>query len=319
MCIHRTWSTHGGECPEYSQSCGNKVLNLHIHHRTRHTYESEVSFGDHRCFLRPRESHGIRVHAFDLTTTPEARQRWMTDAEGNVVRVCTFGLHTSTVLEIDLRLEVEVEDQNPFEFLLEPYATQYPFSYSEVDCDVLAPYLGSGNPSVSADWFRRQGAAPEAHTDIVQFLADLNTSVHTGISYVRREEEGIQSPEETIRLGSGSCRDMAMLLMCGIRELGLATRFVSGYLYDPPNEDGHVFNRAVGSMHAWIEVYVPGAGWKGFDPTNGILANGMFLPTAVSAIPSRIDPIQGAYYSQQSVASSLEVELTLEEPCHDSA
>lgn len=294
-------------------------MKLLLHHRTRHIYEAPVSFGDHRLYLRPRDSQSRRVESFELSTTPDSTRRWMMDAEGNRVRVCTFGLQTSRVLEFDLTLTVKISEVNPFDFLLDADATRFPFSYSESDLQVLLPACATASAPGVLEWFRGHGAAPDRHEDIIQFLADLNTAVHSHIGYIRRDEEGIQPPLETIRLGTGSCRDMAVLLMAAVRGLGLAARFVSGYLYDPPDEEGHVFNRAVGSMHAWVEVYLPGAGWKGFDPTNGILANGSFLPAAVSIDPARVDPIQGAYFSNQTVGSTLEVDLTLEEVPDDPA
>jgi hypothetical protein len=288
-------------------------LKLLIHHRTRHVYDSPVTFGDHHLYLRPRDSFSRRVVSFDLSTTPEATFRWVMDAEGNLVRVCNFGLQPSTVLEFDLTMVMEVEEVNPFDFILDADATGFPFMYSESDQSVLASAMRSTSDFRVLPWFRGHGVAPDHHEDIVQFLADLNSTVHTKIAYVRRDEEGIQTPQETLSLGSGSCRDMAVLFVTGVRELGMAARFVSGYLYDPPDGDGHVFNRAVGSMHAWVEVYLPGAGWKGFDPTNGILANGNFIPAAVSSDPKRVDPVQGTYFAKQSVDSAMEVELTLEE------
>lgn len=291
---------------------------LRIHHHTRYRYDSPVSFGDHALFLRPLDGTGRKILSFDLTTTPESTRRWVTDAEGNVIRVCGFGLQTSDVLEFDLRMEIDLEDQNPFDFILAADATGVPLVYSESDRRALQPFLGDGD-GPTADWFRQAGVAPDRHDDVVGYLAGLNSHIHDAIRYVRRDEEGIQPPDETIRLASGSCRDMAMLFMQGARELGFAARFVSGYLYDPPDQDGHMFNRAVGSMHAWAEIYLPGAGWKGFDPTNGILANGNFVPSAVSYDPRRVDPVQGAYFSPQSSPSFLEVTLTLEEVFHDPA
>ena len=294
-------------------------MKLHIHHQTTHTYASPVSFGIHHCFLIPHEAQGRRVTSFDLTASPKAIGRWVNDAEGNVSRAFTFGIEPSMQLQFDLEMLVEIDEQNPFDFLLDIDATGYPFSLSDSDRRVLQPMLEIGEPTGAKNWFQDQGVAPETHDDIVQFLADLNTTVHDKISYVRRDEEGIQPPEETISKASGSCRDMAVLMMHGVRELGLAARFVSGYLYDPPEGDAHLFNRAVGSMHAWVEVYLPGAGWKGFDPTNGILANEFFIPTAVSVEPERIDPIQGTYFADTSVSSTLTVDLTLEECSDDPA
>ncbi|WP_269522967.1 transglutaminase family protein [Coraliomargarita parva] len=295
---------------------------LSIHHRTRHQYEAPVSFSDHALFLRPQDSHQRRVRSFELKTKPASSQRWVRDVYGNLVRVCNFGLQTSAELEFDLHMELELADENPFDFILKPYATAFPFDYETSDAQALQPFLDKSQKPGSLrvlDWFYSAVSQPIQHPDIVQFLAELNSAIHKQIDYVRRDEEGIQDPDLTLEFMSGSCRDMAMLFVAIVRQLGLAARFVSGYLYDPPVEDGenHFFNRAVGSMHAWAEVYLPGAGWKGFDPTNGILANGFFVPSAVSHDPKLVDPVQGNYFSKTATQSTLEVELHLERLNHE--
>ncbi len=293
-------------------------MKVTIQHLTRHRYDGAVSFGAHALYLRPLDSHRRHVDQFEVQTIPESKQRWVRDVYGNVVLVCNFGLTESTVLEFVTRMEVTLTDDNPFDFILESYATSYPFAYSESDARALSPFMGSSGRTRGAlqviDWVASEAKLPEAHVDVVQFLSDLNCAVRRDISYVRRDEEGIQTPDTTLELRTGSCRDMAVLFISAVRKLGFAARFVSGYLFDPPVAEGeHAFNRAVGSMHAWAEVYLPGAGWKGFDPTNGILANSYFIPSAVSHEPSAVDPIQGKYFSDQPITSTMEVELEIEE------
>lgn len=290
---------------------------LLIEHLTRHTYEMPVSFSEHSLFLRPIESHRRRLVRFEVATTPLSAQRWLSDACGNLVLRCNFGLHQATVLEFRTCMEMDVEEDNPFDFILEGYATGYPFNYREPDLSSLRAYLQpkAGDGSVrSLDWFYKIVPSPSAHSDVVQFLSDLNTAICRQIRYTRRDEEGIQDADTTIDLGSGSCRDMAVLFMAILRQLGFAVRFCSGYLYVPPVvEDGPPGdNRAEGSMHAWAEVYLPGAGWKGFDPTNGVLANSFYIPCAVSHAPLNVSPIQGTYFSQCPVASTMEVNLKME-------
>lgn len=291
-------------------------MKLHIAHLTKHTYDRPVSFSDHALFLRPLDSHRRQVVAFEVETIPAASQRWVRDAYGNLVLRCNFGLTESEVLEFKTRIEVEVAEDNPFDFILEGYATGYPFSYREPDLSSLKSYLdlkAENGARKSLDWFYRVVPSPSQHNDVVRFLSDLNEAIHREIRYVRRDEEGIQDPDTTIELGAGSCRDMALLFISILRQLGFAARFCSGYLYDPPLGEGgaHSYNRAVGSMHAWAEVYLPGAGWKGFDPTNGILANGCFIPCAVSHDPQHVNPIQGSYFSKVPVSSTMEVDLQI--------
>jgi len=292
-------------------------MNVEIRHLTRHRYEAPVSFSDHALFLRPSDSYRRRVMAFAVATEPASRQRWVRDVYGNAVLVCHFGLDVSPVLEFDARMEVTLDEDNPFDFILDPHAAAYPFDYGPHDRHALAPFMDKvarpGSLRV-LDWFYNAVSSPLQHSSTVQFLSDLNEAVRRDIAYVRRDEEGIQSPDTTLSLRTGSCRDMAVLFIAAVRQLGMAARFVSGYLYDPPVRagGGHTFNRAVGSMHAWAEVYLPGAGWKGFDPTNGILANQFFLPTGVSHEPAAVNPVQGTYYSKQPTGSTIELTLEIE-------
>ncbi|GAB2680394.1 transglutaminase family protein [Aliiglaciecola sp. 3_MG-2023] len=293
---------------------------LRIEHLTRHTYSGPVSFSGHSLYLHPVEGHQRRVHSFSIATIPPAQQSFISDVEGNSVVKCNFGLTESDILEFKTVIHVEINDDNPYDFLLEPYAIEYPFDYRGDDLRSLTPYrLGEDqvdeNESQVLSWFQQAVPSPAKHPDIVQFLTDINQAIGRDISYVRRDEEGIQSPNLTLASRSGSCRDMAMLFISAVRQLGLAARFVSGYLFDPPSseEGNHSFNRAVGSMHAWAEVYLPGAGWKGFDPTNGILANSFFIPTAVSHNPDVIAPIQGHYFSKHSTEAVLDIQLHIEE------
>lgn len=292
---------------------------LQIHHQTRHHYDVEVSFGEHALFLRPLESHSRRVQDFSVKTEPVSRQRWVRDAYGNVVLICNFGLVEARDLTFEVRQRVAILEENPFDFILEPYAVGFPFTYRTEDRQALLPFMGTTAATGALrvlDWFYGAVPAPMQHPSVVQFLCELCAAVRRDIAYQARYEAGVQDADETLRLRLGSCRDMAVLFMAVVRQLGLAARFVSGYLYDPPVDgegDGHIFNRAVGSMHAWVEVYLPGAGWKGFDPTNGILANAYFVPCAVSHDPLAINPIKGAYFSKTgSVTAEMAVTLEME-------
>ena len=293
-------------------------MKLSIHHRTCYSYSAPVSLSDQHVFLRPRDSHVLVVDSFSLETSPPSRQRWVRDAFNNIVLVTNTGLATATELVLTCRMTVRSLEANPFDFVLEPHATGYPFEHEAREYTALAPAIETAVPMSETvmDWFRRAVPSPNRHHDIIRFLSDLNSAVRASIAYERRDEEGIQSPDETLRLRRGSCRDMAMLFVSICRRLGLAARFVSGYLHDDPSGgeggDGAGFNRAVGSMHAWAEVYLPGAGWKGFDPTNGILANAHFVPAAVAIDPSSISPVQGNYFADNPVTSSVKVDLEIE-------
>ncbi len=292
-------------------------MRIQIEHRTRHRYDRPVSFGDHALYLRPRDGHLQRVRSFEVRTVPDSRQRWVRDVHGNTVLVVGFGLAESDLLEFDARIEVESEDHNPFDFILEPRAASFPFSYDAYERSALVPFLagrGTAGELAVLDWFYAAVPEPNASDDVVRFLSDLNAALRRDIRYQRRDDPGIQEPDTTLSLRSGSCRDLAVLFISCCRQLGLAARFVSGYLHARPAAGGgESDNRAAGSMHAWAEVYLPGAGWKGFDPTNGILADGFFVPSAVTHDPAGVDPIQGKFFSRVPAGSVMEVELVTRE------
>lgn len=297
-------------------------MRISIDHRTSYQYSRPVSFSEHHLFLRPRDSHKIRVESFDLATSIESQQRWVRDCNNNIVLVANFGLQETPQIDFHCKMLIDVEQDNPFDFILEPYATAYPFRYLTHEAHALSPYL---DPAIIPhghkvlDWLYLAIPDVNHHHDIVQFLSGINQAIHRDIAYSRRDEEGVQSPNETLELRLGSCRDMAVLFIAACRQLGLASRFVSGYLFDPPannaNGEEHLFNRAVGSMHAWAEVFLPGAGWKGFDPTNGILTNEYFIPSAVAHEPKCVNPIQGKFFAKggEPVTSKMEIALSLEE------
>lgn len=295
------------------------MIQVEIEHITRYRYDQPVSFGPHQLFLYPRENQVVRAQDFKLETYPATTTRWVRDCFENVVVRTDFGLSVSERLEFTANIQVRLRIENPFDFILDPHAMAYPMRYHPHEQHALGAYLREGvGPGANRvlDWFYGAVENPMRADNIVSFLSEINVAIFNDIAYQRRDEMGIQSPDETLELRSGSCRDMAVLMVALCRQLGLAARFVSGYLYDPPpaeGEEDHSFNRARGSMHAWVEIYLPGAGWKGFDPTNGILANHYFIPTAVSSEPSWVNPIQGRYFHDEPVDSHMEVELNIRE------
>ena len=274
-----------------------------------------MGFGEHSLFLRPRESQVIHVDSFALETKPAGKVRWVRDCFNNVVAVVSFGLEESAELAFHCKMTFEVAEENPFDFILESRAGDFPFSYDEKEKSALGPYLKAEEAArwPVLDWARVALGDPSKKRETISVLTDLNLAIHRQIAYEQRDEEGTQSPNETLERGRGACRDMAELFVATSRHLGLAARFVSGYLYEPPQPDGTSgFNVAAGSMHAWAEVYLPGAGWRGFDPTNGLLTDHHFLPAAVANRPEWVSPIQGRYFHAGSVDSEMRVVLTIE-------
>ena len=284
---------------------------LRLIHHTRYDYTRPVSFAPHAIYLRPRESPRQRLHDFKLDLAPAARRIATSDAEGNALEWAYFDAATlSPVLEFRSEMLVETLDTNPFDFFLNPSALSFPFSYDSAERYVLAPCLappiGSDESQLRA-WLATH--LPSPPTDTVSFLTALNTALKTSLGYTRRDEPGIQTPAETLALGSGSCRDYAVLFIALCRTLGLAARFVSGYLHEPPAAD--IPNPLPPTMHAWAEVYLPGAGWRGLDPTRGIFCDDSFVSVAHSAVAASVNPIQGNFYSAGPVASNLHTTLTI--------
>ncbi|WOO42493.1 transglutaminase family protein [Rubellicoccus peritrichatus] len=293
------------------------IMRLSVDHRTEYHYEKPVSFGDHHLYLRPRESKTLRVESFQFESEPAGKIRWIHDAFSNVVAVANFGLDQTDKLIFRNTVVFTVDEDNPFNFILDPRATGYPFKYDERERSALAPYLNDAVPAGSGkalDWFYMAVKEPNQSTDIVGWLLDINQAIKRDISYVVRDDEGIQSTAQTLELRSGSCRDMAQLFISVCRQLGIAARFASGYLYVPPSgDDAQAFVGNNNAMHAWAEVFLPGAGWLGFDPTNGILTNHYYLTAAVSNRAEWVNPIQGKYFHDEQVASTMQVSLQMQE------
>ena len=286
---------------------------IRLTHRTRYDYSQPVSFAPHALYLRPRETSRQRLHNFTLEITPPARRVATNDAHDNALDWAFFAPDPSaTRLEFRSELLVETLDANPFDFFLSSSAVTFPFVYDPADRVALTPCLtprpDSPAPTVLRDWLARQLSAPP--TETVPFLTALNTAVHRALTYAPREQPGIQSAAETMACRGGSCRDYAAFLIELCRMLGLAARFVSGYVYEPPPPNATGI--AAQAMHAWAEVYLPGAGWRGLDPTRGIFCDDAFVPVAHAAIAESVNPIQGTFYGAPNVTSQLTTSLSVE-------
>jgi transglutaminase-like putative cysteine protease len=207
---------------------------------------------------------------------------------------------------------VETLDANPFDFFLKPTALTFPFSYEPAEHIALSPCLtlraDSPSPDTLRGWLDQH--LPDPPKETVPFLIALNNAVHRALAYTRREEQGIQSATETLARTSGSCRDYAVLLIELCRALGLAARFVSGYLYEPAATGATP--SLPPSLHAWAEVYLPGAGWRGLDATRGIFCDDAFVPVAHAAFAENVNPIQGTFYGPATVTSTLTTVLSVE-------
>ncbi len=285
-------------------------MRFRIQHTTRYNYQDKVGFTEHLLLVRPREDHHARLESFDLRFMPSAKIRWIRDMHENHIAVAQpEGL--SKQLVIQMEAVVAMHQDNPFDFLLSKHATQFPFPYHPFEHHALLPYLHAPGwiPDPAITHWLGQAPAQDWTGDTVEVLTRLNQRLHGSLRYVRRDEPGIQTPAETLSIGGGSCRDYSVLFIEIARALGLAARFVSGYLHTSADGPGH----AEQSMHAWAEVYLPGAGWKGLDPTNGVFCAADFIPVAVSADPEWVNPVQGSYVSAVKVTNELDssVQVTL--------
>ncbi|WP_301103335.1 transglutaminase family protein [Propionivibrio sp.] len=271
-------------------------IQVALNHVTHYRYDRLVALSPQVVRLRPAPHSRTPILSYSLKVTPaEHFINWQQDPQGNYLARLVFPEKTREFrVEVDLVAEMSVI--NPFDFFPEPYAEKFPFKYEAEQRNELLPYLHTLPLTPKVGEFI--ATIPRKPMPSVDFLVDINQRVQHVVGYVIRLEPGVQSPEETLTLGSGSCRDSAWLLVQVLRHLGLAARFVSGYLIqlvpdikslDGPSGTDVDFT----DLHAWCEVYLPGAGWVGLDPTSGLFAGEGHIPVACSPQPSSASPISG--------------------------
>jgi len=288
---------------------GAPVITLRIHHRTIYSYRQLVSLGPHRLMLRPRESRDLQLVSIDVTVTPDATVTWAHDVFGNAVATATFKDMTDRLV-IDSVADVELSAAAWPVFEVAAAAIIFPFRYSDdewTDLGALAVLQYPDPAGRLQDWAR--GFVRSDPTDTLALLKDLGTGISGWISYQSREEEGTQSPIQTLDRGWGSCRDFAVLFVEAARSLGFGARIVSGYLYNP-DQDG-VGSSGAGSTHAWAEVYVPGAGWISFDPTNRSIGGFNLIPVAVARNIGQTIPVSGSFVGMTDAFQGISVEVSV--------
>ncbi|MEQ1842230.1 MAG: transglutaminase family protein [Verrucomicrobiales bacterium] len=275
-----------------------------ILHRTYYNFSGPVRLQPHQLRLRPREGPELRIESSLLEITPLASIRWHRDAEDNAVATASFNSQTSQ-LAIVSAVVIQQFNVAPLDFLLADEAMTYPFAYVPEDAILLSPYLDrSESGGVLLNRWLGEQWKPGQRIGTLALLQRLSATIQQTFLYTVREEPGVQSAERTLTLRSGSCRDFAALFMAAARGLGLATRFVSGYLNAEPS------SAIVGATHAWAEVYLPGAGWKGFDPTTGALAGPHHIPVAVARLPASVPPVAGSFMGPPGATMDVGVWVT---------
>lgn len=275
-------------------------MKLRIRYATEYRYDEEVSFSTHIFRLLPKAELHLRVEHFAFETNEGADVQHRRDIFDNMVASC-FYQRRARALWARLEVELSIAEKNPFHFLLAPHATTFPFTYEPHEQRVLAPFLQRQHePAPLPFWTMQPKPTLEA-------LLALNNALHANISYQRREQGAAWTPVETLRAGEGACRDFAVLLAETLRSIGIAARLSSGYLW----ETGDHAKRAEGALHAWTEAYLPGAGWVGFDPANGILCNHLHIVAATGLTPEDVAPVTGRYYSDREVRASMSAKLEL--------
>jgi transglutaminase-like putative cysteine protease len=281
-----------------------------LHHRTTYQYGGPVAVGPHIVRLRPAPFTRAVIRAYTLAVSPEPHSlRWFQDAPGNVVARVLFREPTDT-LAFTVALQAELGEVNPFDFVLDPAAVTWPFLYPTPLALELVAYRG-------VEPIRPWLAA--LLTDIslktqpsVELLVSLNSLLFDKIKYITRMEPGVLTPEETVSCGSGSCRDVAWLLVTVARSLGFAARFVSGYLIQLVDADAPTPGLESDSvdLHAWAEIYLPGAGWLGFDATSGLITGAGHIPLAGSAHHESAAPVSGTVGLSPTAHFDIETTVT---------
>ena len=269
-----------------------------IIHTTHYRYHQAVQLGEHRVMFRPRGSHDLRVLATDMKVTPEPVDiRLIQDVYSNSVALVT-PQSPAAELKVACSFSVEHTGTRALDLPLNPDASSYPFRYDNEDRIALQHYLVPyyDDPTGELEAWARQLVRSDGLIGTRELLVEMTQSIRDSMTYLARFDEGVQTPYVTLRVGSGTCRDFATLMIEAVRRLGYAARFVSGYLYTPWLDGGEAAYAGAGATHAWVQVYLPGAGWIPFDPTNNLIGGTDLIRVGVARHASLASPVSGAWH-----------------------
>jgi transglutaminase-like putative cysteine protease len=284
---------------------------LTIHHKTEYRYTHPVAFGEHRIMLRPRDGHDLRVLSGILEIVPQPSSlRWIHDVFGNSVAIATFEARAQT-LSFSSTATVEHSPAEVFALTADEPAFFYPFPYDHEEFPDLVQFITPqyGDPDGELSAWARGFLNGEGATPTYDILSGMTYGIRKAFTYRKRHEQGTQHPLDTLQTKSGTCRDYALFMIEALRRLGIAARFVSGYLFIPGDRaHGYVGG---GSTHAWVQVYLPDAGWIEFDPTNGIVGTRDLVRVAVARDPRQAIPLHGTYLGSPDAFVGMDVSINV--------
>ncbi len=281
-------------------------MRLHILHTTTYHYRRAVQFGPHRLVLRPREGHDLRVERMHLEMSPAHQLQWARDIFGNSVALVEWTEASDTLSianDVVVDRHLDAAPREPQTRLV-----PWPPAYDTLELPVVQAYLAPSYPDSAGalrSWLDTHLGTQ--HEDAAETMRALSEQIFHAITYRRRLEKGVQLPARTLELGSGSCRDVATLMMDAARLLGVAARFASGYFHCAASTAGHA------STHAWAEVYLPRVGWRGFDPTIGTATTPSHVVTGLSSHPRGVMPVSGTFAGGAAELLRLHVTVRTEE------
>jgi transglutaminase-like putative cysteine protease len=290
---------------------------LTVRHVTVYRYVELVRLGEHHMMFRPRESHDLSLVRTQLIILPKPVQlRWLHDVFDNSVAVATFSGET-TRLSFESIVTLEHTELALPDYQLEAGAATFPFSYSLEDQPDLVRALQRSEPSAEVDRWADSILPRTGQRATMELLRTMTRRIQEEFAYSRRSERGVQSPAVTLQRSRGTCRDFAWLMIDAVRSLGLAARFVSGYIFLPSTASTNIVGG--GATHAWLQVYLPGAGWVDFDPTHSIIGNRNLIRVAVAWHPASVLPLWGTFTGPLGSALDMQVDVTVTEELGSSA
>jgi transglutaminase-like putative cysteine protease len=289
----------------------SKMPLLTIHHKTEYRYDRPVAFGEHRIMLRPRDGHDLRVLKGTLEIDPKpASLRWIHDVFGNSVAIATFDERAQR-LTFNNTATVEHSPAEEFALTADDPAYFYPFLYDDEELADLVQFIQPhyGDPDGELAAWARGFLDEQGMTPTFNILSGMTHGIRNAFTYRKRHEHGTQHPLDTLQTKSGTCRDYALFMIEALRRIGIAARFVSGYLFIPGDRaHGYVGG---GSTHAWVQVYLPSAGWIEFDPTNGIIGTRDLVRVAVARDPRQAVPLHGTYIGPADAFIGMNVSINV--------